>query len=302
MRSRDGAPTAPPYTPVMATSRVDEEIARLYRLPLADFTAARNALAKQAGARAGEVKALQKPPVAAWAINQLYWQRRDVYDRLIGAAGDLRAAHGAVLAGKSGDVRAAGKSHEEAIEAALKATLGLLRDGGHPVTDATRQAIATTLRALPGADPPGQLSATLQPGGFEMLTGLPVRGKPASHTVAKPGPRAVDTAKPSKADAEAEKRAKEAAAEAERAVRLAEHAVRREEFEAARTTREAEKADKTVSAARAALHEAEEALKEAEIAAQSADEAKEAAAQRASDAESALAKAQTRLRLLKAGR
>ena len=62
----------------MATSRVDEEIAGLYQLPLADFTAARNALAKQAGARASEVKALQKPPVAAWAINQLYWQRRDV--------------------------------------------------------------------------------------------------------------------------------------------------------------------------------------------------------------------------------
>ena len=134
----------------MATSRVDEEIARLYQLPLADFTAARNALAKQAGARASEVKALQKPPVAAWAINQLFWQRRDVYDRLIGAAGDLRAAHGAVLAGKSGDVRAAGKSHEEAIEAALKATLALLRDAGQPATDATRQAIATTLRALPG--------------------------------------------------------------------------------------------------------------------------------------------------------
>jgi len=292
----------PPYTRLMATSRVDEEIARLYQLPLADFTAARNALAKQAGGRASEVKALQKPPVAAWAINQLYWQRRDVYDRLIGAAGDLRAAHGAVLAGKSGDVRAAGASHEEAIEAALKATLALLRDAGQPATDATRQAIATTLRALPGTDPPGHLSATLQPGGFEMLSGLPVRGRPASNTPVKPAARPADTAKPSKADAEAAKRASEAAAEAERAVRLAEHAVRREEFEAARATREAEKADKAVSAARAALHEAEEALKEAEIAAQSAEEAKEAAAQRASAAEAALAKAQTRLRLLKAGR
>jgi len=286
----------------MATSRVDEEIARLYQMPLADFTAARNALAKQAGPRGGEVKALQKPPVAAWAINQLFWKQRDVYDQLIGAAGDLRVAHGAVLAGKSGDVRAAGKSHEEAIEAALKVTLGLLRDAGQPATDATRQAIATTLRALPGADPPGQLSGTLQPGGFEMLTGLPVRGKPVSHAAAQPGPRAADTAKPSKADAAAEKRAHEAAAEAERAVRLAEHAVRREEFEAARATREAEKAEKAVNAARAALHEAEEALKEAEIAAQSADEAKDAAAQRASEAEAALAKAQTRRRLLKAGR
>ncbi|MEO7270906.1 MAG: hypothetical protein ABIX28_05810 [Vicinamibacterales bacterium] len=285
----------------MATSRVDEGIARLYQIPLADFTAARNVLAKQAGARAAEVKALQKPPVAAWAINQLFWQRREAYDRLIGAAGDLRAAHGAVLAGKSGDVRAAGRSHEEAIEGALKATLALLRDAGQAVTDATKQAVATTLRALPAAEPPGQLSATLQPGGFEMLTGLPVRGKPVMPTAVKPMPRPAD-AKPSKADAEADRRAREAAAEAERAARLAEHAVRREEFEAARATREAEKAAKVVTAARAALHEAEEALKEAEIAAQAADEAKDAATERATAAEAALAKAQTRLRILKAER
>jgi len=286
----------------MATSRVDEEIARLYQLPLPDFTAARNALAKQAGARAAEVKALSKPSLAAWAINQLFWQQRDVYDQLIGAAGDLRAAHGAVLAGKPGDVRAAGRSHEETIEAALKATLHLLRQAGQPATDATRQAIATTLRALPGADPPGQLSATLQPGGFEMLAGLPVRGKPLTHAAVKAAPRPAEAARPSKAGAEAEKRAKEAAADAERAVRLAEHAVRREEFEAARATREAEKAEKAVAAARTALHEAEEALKEAEIVAQSADEAKEAAADRAGAAEAALAKAQTRLQLLRAGR
>jgi len=286
----------------MATSRVDEEIARLYQMPLADFTAARNALAKEAGARGAEVKALQKPPVAAWAVNQLFWRKRDVYDLLIGAAGDLRAAHAAVLAGKAGDVRAAGKSHEEAIEGALKATLALLRDGGQPATDATRQAIASTLRALPGTDPPGQLSATLQPGGFEMLAGLPVRGKPVSHAAVKPAPRPAEAAKLSRADAEADKRAREAVADAERAVRLAEHAARREEFEAARAAREAEKAEKSAADARAALHEAEEALKEAEIAAESADEAKEAAASRAKEADAALAKAQSRLRSLKAGR
>ena len=70
----------------MSTTGLDSEIARLYQLPLADFTSARNALAKQAGARAPEVRALQKPPVAAWAINQLFWQTAMTYDRLIGAA------------------------------------------------------------------------------------------------------------------------------------------------------------------------------------------------------------------------
>ena len=62
----------------MAASRVDEEIARLYQLPLADFTAARNALVKQAGARAPEVRGLHKPPVPAWAVNQLLWHHRDI--------------------------------------------------------------------------------------------------------------------------------------------------------------------------------------------------------------------------------
>lgn len=282
--------------------RLDAEIAALYQLPLADFTAARNALAKQAGAKAAEVRALAKPPVAAWAVNQLFWKQRDSYDALAGAASDLRAAHAAVLGGKRGDVRSAGKSHEEAIEAALKATLAILRDAGQPVTDATRQAIATTLRALPGPEPPGQLTRTLQPGGFEMLAGLPLRSKVGlPGIVAKapaPAPPAPKAA-PERLDAAAQRRAKEAAAEAEREARLAEHAFRREEFEAARAAREAEKAAKSVAAARDAVKEAEEVLEEAERVAKGAAEAKEGAEQRARDAHDALSAARERARALK---
>jgi hypothetical protein len=286
----------------MPPSRPDAEIARLYQLPLAEFTAARNALAKTAGSHGAEIRGLQKPPVAAWAINQLFWQNRDTYDQLIGASGDLRAAHAAVLAGKRGDVRSAGQSHEEAIEGALKATLSILRDAGQPVTDATRQAIATTLRALPGADPAGQLSKTLQPGGFEMLAGLPVQNQTGRPTVV---PRAAPSPTPSpptaakKADAAAERRAREAAAEADRQVRLAEHAARREEFEAARAARDAEKAEKAVDAAREAVQEAEAAVAEAERAAQEAAKAKEAADERARQAEATLKAAKDRAKSLR---
>jgi type IV secretory pathway VirB10-like protein len=288
----------------MAASRPDAEIAHLYQLPLAEFTTARNALAKQAGSYAAEIRALQKPSVAAWAINQLFWQDRDTYERLIGASGDLRAAHAAVLAGKHGDVRSAGKSHEEAIEAALKATVGILRDVGQPATDATRQAIATTLRALPGTEPAGQLTKTLQPGGFEMLAGLPVQNKSGRPTVvprpvASPAPAQITPAR--KADVAAERRAKEAAAEAERQVRLAEHAMRREEFEAARAARDAEKAEKAVDDARDAVKEAEESLAEAERTAQQALKAKEAAEERAHEAERALTVAKDRAKSLRAG-
>jgi hypothetical protein len=285
----------------MSASRLDTEIAALYNLPLADFTAARNVLAKGAGARAAEVRALQKPPVAAWAINQLFWEHRDIYDRLIGSAADLRAAHAAVLAGKRGDVRSAGKSHEEALEEALARTLGLLRDAGQPVTDATRQAIATTLRALPGPEAAGQLTKTLQPGGFELLAGLPVSGKstravvtprPASPTQAAQAPRP-------RADAGAIRRAKEAAAQAERDVRLAEHAARREEFEAGRASREARKAQDGLVSARELAKEAQEALAAAEAAAEKAIAAQREAEERARVARAALEAAQDRAKALR---
>src|SRR5262249_50436158 len=118
--------------------------------------------------------ALTKPAVPAWAVNQLCWKDRDTWNELAAAADNARAVNRAVLAGRSGDVRSANKVHEDAVEKALKSTLSLLTEGGHPVTDATRQAIATTLRALPGDEPSGRLTRPLQPGGFEALAGLSV--------------------------------------------------------------------------------------------------------------------------------
>src|SRR3982751_4129581 len=118
----------------MAPRRIDAEIDKLYQLPLDAFTAARNALAKTAGADAPLVKQLAKPPLAAWAVNQVYWQRRDVYDALVRAAADLRQTHKAILAGRGGDLRDAGKAHEAAVDAALKSALALLQDNGHPAT------------------------------------------------------------------------------------------------------------------------------------------------------------------------
>lgn len=287
----------------MPAPRLEDQIARLYQLPLSEFTSERNLLAKGAGTRAAEVRALQKPPVAAWAVNQLFWHRREIYERLVGAAADLRKAHAAVLGGGRGDVRAAGQSHEEAIDAAIKATLALLREAGQPATDQTRQAVVTTLRALPGDDPPGQLTKTLQPGGFEMLAGLPVKGRAPRAGHAPPAPTRA-AAKPStsdRADAEARERARQAVADAERAVRLAEHAWKREEFEAARAARDAEKAAKAATAAKAAFEEAEAALADAERQARDAEQARAAAERRARESASALEEARAQLQARKRG-
>ena len=43
----------------------DDEVAALYKLPLGEFTAARNTLAKKLGPAAGDVRTLEKPNVAA---------------------------------------------------------------------------------------------------------------------------------------------------------------------------------------------------------------------------------------------
>lgn len=297
----------------MPPRRLDTEIDRLYQLPPDEFTAARNALAKDAGADRTEIRALTKPPLAAWAVNQIFWKQRDLYDALIAASTELRKLHKAVLAGRQVDIREAGRAHDAAAEAALKAALGILSDEGHPATDSTRQALMTTLRALPADDPPGRLTQTLQPGGFEMLAGLSISGtKPAARSVpdrtivdkkdtarkAEAAPKSSRTAAqpvvpPTKADqrkaAQVEAaRARAAREAAAQAVREAEQVVRREQFEAARMTRDATKADRQVEEAREALEAARQALQRAEADALTAARQRDAAVARAKESERAL--------------
>src|SRR5882757_4492340 len=79
------------------TRQMEDEIDALFKLPLGEFTPARNALAarlKKAGqqAEADAAKALRKPSVAAWVVNQLHWHHRDAFDRLIEAGDRFRQA------------------------------------------------------------------------------------------------------------------------------------------------------------------------------------------------------------------
>jgi hypothetical protein len=272
----------------------EPDIDHLYQIPLSDFVAERNALAKGAGAGAADVRALQKPSVPAWAVNQLYWRKRETYDELVERADDLRATHQAALRGRSADLRSAGRAHEDAVERALKATLALLGDSGHPVTDATKQAIATTLRALPAEDAPGRLTRQLQPRGFDVL-GAPAAGGRVRSAPAKPkkDERPADS-KEAAARAKAREAAAADVAAAARATREAEQAARREEFEAARAAREAEKAERRVAAAEEALRQAESELDDAKRAATVAAKARETVQARADKATDALTRARER--------
>ena len=291
---------------------IDADIDRLYQLPLDAFTAERNALAKRAGTDGPRIRELTKPSVAAWAVNQLYWQDRDEWDALIAAAENLRRAHKAVLGGRAGDVRAAGKVHDEAIESALKATLRILEKSGHPVTDATKQGVLNTLRALPSEDGAGRLSKTLQPGGFEMLAGLSIaagaRGAAGGQSARRPqraeshpaherkGAAATRDREVSKPDARAMTAARQEAASSERALHEAEQAARRDEFEAARAAREELRAADAVSKARDTFAKAKADVERAEAALAEAKASREAADARVPVSREAVAAADKRSR------
>jgi len=273
----------------MAPRAIEAEIDRLYRLPPEEFTAARNALAKGAGADAARIKALTKPPIGAWAVNQLHWEDADTWNALIAASENARRAHRAVLSGKTADVRAANKVHDEAADRALKATLAILGKADHTATDATRHAIGTTLRALPADEAPGRLTKMLQPAGFETLAGLSVMAAAAPPArAASPAPERPTR---SKTDVKAMTQGRQEAAAAARALRDAENAARREEFERVRTEREETRAADAVEKAREAAARAAEDVEQAEAAATRAVDARKQAAARARQAQQDLAAA-----------
>ncbi|PYQ30740.1 MAG: hypothetical protein DMF56_08035 [Acidobacteria bacterium] len=160
-------------------SKLDAEIDALFQLPLAEFTGERNALAarlKKDGRAddAARVKALAKAPATAWAVNQLYWQDRKGFDRLLALSEKVRKAH----TGASPDLRELLEERRAMVSDLTERASAILRDGGHAVTpDATRR-IGITLESLAswghteGAPQAGRLAADLEPLGFDGLAAL----------------------------------------------------------------------------------------------------------------------------------
>lgn len=311
-----------------APSDIDD----LFQLPLAAFTAARNALAgrlKAAGRAedAAAVKALPKPPLSAWTVNQLYWRHRKAFDQLIACGERLRKTQASQLAGagsprrtpaswgaKGGEMRAPLEALRAALSDLTKRATALLHEAGHAPAPELMRSLTTTLEALatygsqPAAPPAGRLTGDVDPPGFEALASLvprkdgrargseptrviPFRQRPEPRTAGKK----VDS-KEAKRQREEERKAQRAAAAA--ALRDAERALRD-----ARKTAEQAEAQLKKAAARARETEQEKAAlgKRFEKAAADADQARlegrrvaskaEEAAQAVADAERALDRA-----------
>ena len=168
---------------------IEQDLDALFSLPLSEFVAARKTLAaklKKSGLtdEAERVSALPKPPVTAWAVNQLYRQHRQTFDRLLEAGERLRQAQVAQLEGRNADVRSLQGPRRELLSELSRLAAKLLEDHGHNPSPDTLRRINTTLEALsiygslPDAPSAGRLTADVDPPGFESFAQLvPNRSK-----------------------------------------------------------------------------------------------------------------------------
>jgi hypothetical protein len=264
------------------------DIDALYQGPLGEFTAGRNALEKRVKAEQGKeaaaaIKALEKPGVSAWAVNQLYWRYRTDFDRLLRTGDDLRASQQKRMAGRDVDVNAAIDARREALSKLMGRAATILEEGG-TTSDDIRQRVGQTLEALSvygtsdAAPRPGRLTGDVQPPGFAALAALVPAGPPG-----RPAP--AGKAKSAAAREEAEERdsaAEEGAAEEGDGTEAAARARKKGPAAAPPRPMESKRAEK----ARLALEQAE-----AELARTREAEEEAAAAQAAAQTEWEAAKA-----------
>lgn len=240
----------------------DQVTDRLYQVPPGDFTRERNALAKEVGGEDGKrIRALPRPSVSAWAVNQLYWHDRETYEELVAASERLRSAHRSVLGGRRADLVGADAAHRDAVKAALTSTLRLVRSAGQNISGSTHNEIAQTLETLSAEDAAGHLAKPLHPEGFEALQGMPVRGrieKPAPSDVREPRPRRVEEKREEDGRASQAEREREQKA-AKHAMRTARGRERRDRATVLRLQKRIAQAERTTAAAKTSLDRAQAA-------------------------------------------
>jgi hypothetical protein len=300
----------------------------LFRLPLSEFTAARNALAaklKKEGdsEESDRIKTLPKPPVSAWAANQLYWKHRGAFDRLLAAGEQFRNAQAAQLAGRSADLRAPLEARREALAELTKLAAAILHEAGHPSSPEMMRRIMTTLEALAtygthsGAPPAGRLIGDIDPPGFEALAALVPTGAhnrsgsgkghaaprviPFNQPKPHKGPRKAvddreDARRAEQVRRERENEARKALREAERGLAEARRAAERARAEMKEAAARAKTAEKDKAALEARFEKASATAESARQAARQVASRAEEAAQAVDDAERAVAAAREQLR------
>lgn len=156
-----------------------DAIEELYRGPHATFVVERKRLVglfKGAGDKAGAAKLgkAPRPPISAWAVNQLWWHARAAFQALLETGEQLRA----------GSLAAMGP-HREAIATLRAKASQILKDEGNAAAESTLRRVTSTLTAIAAGggfdpEPPGALAADRDPPGFEAIG---IASEPAEHEV-----------------------------------------------------------------------------------------------------------------------
>jgi len=219
---------------------LDTELDRLFGLPAGEFTAARDALARELRGEdrreeAEQVKALRRPTAAAAAVNAAVRSSPDGLEALLDAGAALRDAQEALLGG--GGSRDALREATEAERAAVRELVGVAGGLEDAPSGAALDRVRETLHAAAADDAVreavsrGRVVREAEAGGLGFLGGPatevaapkptrkrtgksapkpPVRTKPArSAPATKPGRSAPAKRGPSPDDERAAARAKE---------------------------------------------------------------------------------------------
>jgi hypothetical protein len=238
---------------------LDDELDRLFGLPLGEFTSARNDLAKRLRASdpeaAATVAALPKPTISAWTINRLGRVDRSGVEALLEAGLALRDAQGRLLSGEDAAelARVATARERDAVDRLTRRARAILGEAGRASTQATLDRIAATLRAAAVSDEgralleSGRLTTDLEASGFGLLAATGTVGR------RRASPKSAKTERSRNRQRERRRELEQELREAERAAREAEREAERAENAATEARRMAVKARTVADKAAAEL-------------------------------------------------
>ena len=232
------------------------ETAELYGLPADEFTAARNARAKELKPESPELGAalakLPKPSAAAAAVNRIARREPSEVRALIQAGKRLREAQEAAVAGKSSDLQGAVGEHRAALERVQREARKL------KLSAAVLERVVATVRAA-SVDPDlqpllerGLLAHEVEGSGFSLDPGLVVAPSVLKSSKAKAA-RTPAKAKDDEAAKARLRKAKERLAAASKEAAAAQKELARAEREADRAAGAVAKAEREVEAAEGRL-------------------------------------------------
>lgn len=226
----------------------DDDVDRLYGLPLDEFTRERDALAKQLRAdgkreEADRIAKAKKPVLSAWVVNRLARERRD----------DVRALVDAAVAIREG-APAADERFRATVEELVPRARDVLEAAGRRASDTILREVATTLRAAPVAEPElllgGRLTHAVETTGFDAMAGA-AAGEVRTRRVPRKETKRNDEARVDEAR-KAVAAARDEARELDRRARDAERDARRLRADAEKAERRVAEAERHLERARRA--------------------------------------------------